>query len=63
MPETTLFSQRTRQSPAAIVFILGGIFKFLLRQFWILILIFFFNPKKKTTLGGFTFLFLGLAAF
>ncbi|MEO1261235.1 MAG: PH domain-containing protein [Bacteroidota bacterium] len=41
------FEQPTRQSTIAILFILGKIFRILLKQFWILILVFFFNPKKK----------------
>ena len=54
------FEQPTRQSTIAILFILGRFFKIILKQFWILILVFFFNPKKKV-FTGFTIGLLAMA--
>ncbi len=62
MTETQPFSQPTRQSSAAIIFILGGVLKMLFRQLWVVILIFFFN-RKNTGIDGYTLFFLGLAGF
>jgi putative membrane protein len=62
MTETQPFSQPTRQSSAAIVFILGGVLKMLVRQLWVIILVFFFN-RKGTGFNGYTLFFLGLAGF
>ncbi|MFQ5447141.1 MAG: PH domain-containing protein, partial [Saprospiraceae bacterium] len=61
MIETTPFSQPTRQSSVAIIFILGRIFKILVRQLWVVILVILFNPKKQM-FNGFTLFFLALAA-
>ncbi|HHM21324.1 MAG TPA: PH domain-containing protein, partial [Bacteroidetes bacterium] len=55
------FEQPARQSSIAILFILGRVFRVLLRQFWILILVLLFNPKKKV-FTSFTLGLLGLAA-
>ncbi len=62
MTETQPFSQPTRQSSAAIIFILGRVLKLLFRQLWVVILVFFFN-RKNTGFDGYTLVFLGLAAF
>jgi putative membrane protein len=62
MTETQPFSQPTRQSSAAIIFILGGVLKMLFRQLWVVILVFFFN-RKSTGIDGYTLFFLGLAGF
>jgi putative membrane protein len=56
------FSQPTRQSSIAILFILGNVFRLLLRQLWVLILVVLFNPKKQV-FNNFTLFFLLLAAF
>ncbi len=61
MTETQPFSQPTRQSSAAIIFILGGVLKMLVRQLWVVILVFFFN--RKSSFDNYTLIFLGLAAF
>ncbi|MEZ4962747.1 MAG: PH domain-containing protein [Saprospiraceae bacterium] len=61
METTTTFAQPTRQSAVAIFFILGNVFRILLRQLWVLILIVLFNPKKQV-FNNFTLFFLGLAA-
>lgn len=65
MSSTTIdhqpFSQPTRQSPAALVFILGGVIKNIFRQFWYIIPVLFFN--KKGTVSGWTIFFLVLALF
>lgn len=55
------FSQPTRQSPAALVFILGGVVKNLFRQFWYAIPILFFG--KKGSVSGWTIFFILLAIF
>ncbi|HFA52024.1 MAG TPA: hypothetical protein ENJ95_23655 [Bacteroidetes bacterium] len=55
------FEQPTRQSIIAILFILGRIFRILLRQLWVLILVFVFNPKKQA-FSSFTIGIIGLAA-
>ena len=57
------FPQRTRQSSVAIIFILGNVFRLLLRQLWVIILILIFNPKKNRGFDGWTFFFIGVAAF
>ena len=57
----TQFEQPTRQSSIAILFILGKVFRILFRQLWVLLLVFFFNPKKKV-FTGFTLGLLGIAA-
>ncbi len=62
MPESYPFSQPTRQSSAAIIFILGGVLKMLVRQLWIIVLVFFFK-RKDTGISGYTLVFLGLAVF
>ena len=56
------FPQPTRQSSIAIIFILGNVFRILIRQLWVLILIVLFNPKKQV-FNSFTLFILGLAAF
>jgi len=61
MTETQPFSQPTRQSSAAILFILGGVLKMLVRQLWVVILVFVFN--KKSNFDTYTFIFIGLALF
>ncbi len=61
MTETQPFSQPTRQSSAAILFILGGVLKMLVRQLWVVILVFVFN--KKSSFDTYTFIFIGLALF
>ncbi|MBI1227958.1 MAG: PH domain-containing protein [Bacteroidetes bacterium] len=59
MTEQHSFSQPTRQSPAAIVFILGRVLRMLIRQVWYIIPILLFG--KKGNISGFTIFFLGLA--
>ncbi|MBK9014521.1 MAG: PH domain-containing protein [Saprospiraceae bacterium] len=61
MTESHPFSQPTRQSSAAIIFILGGVLKMLVRQLWVVILVFVFN--KKSNFDTYTFIFIGLAIF
>lgn len=61
MNETHPFSQPTRQASVAILFILGGVLKMLVRQLWVVILVLVFN--KKSSFDGYTLFFLGLAAF
>jgi putative membrane protein len=61
MTETTPFSRPTRQSTIAIVFILGKIFRILVRQLWAVILIVLFNPKKQV-FNSITLFILALAA-
>lgn len=56
------FPQPVRQSSAAIIFILGNVFRLLIRQLWVLILVVLFNPKKQI-FSGFTFMVLALALF
>lgn len=55
------FEQPTRQSTIAILFILGKVFRILLRQLWVVLLIVLFNPKKKI-FTGFTVGLIGIAA-
>ncbi|MCC6724286.1 MAG: PH domain-containing protein [Saprospiraceae bacterium] len=62
MSEVQPFSQPTRQSSAAIIFILGRFIKMLGRQFWPVILVFFLN-RKSSGINGYTLFFLGLAGF
>lgn len=57
------FPQPTRQSSFAIIFILGNVFKLLIRQLWMVILVVLFNPKKSQGFSGWTLFFIGLAAF
>lgn len=59
MTETHPFSKPTRQSPAALVFILGRVLRMLLRQFWYIIPVLLFN--KKGSINGFTIFLIGLA--
>lgn len=54
------FPEPTRQSSVAILFILGRVFRVLIRQLWVLILVVLFNPKKQV-FGGFTLIFIGIA--
>lgn len=54
------FQKPTRQSAAAIVFILGNALSLLVRQFWVFILVILFNPQKQV-FGWFTWLVLGIA--
>ncbi len=61
MTESHPFSQPTRQSSAAIIFILGGVLKMLVRQLWVVILVFVFN--KKSNFDTYAFIFIGLAIF
>ncbi|MCF8244734.1 MAG: PH domain-containing protein [Saprospiraceae bacterium] len=61
MSETHPFSQPTRQATVAILFILGGVLKMLVRQLWVVVLVFVFN--KKSGFDGYTLFFLGLAGF
>lgn len=56
------FPQPLRQSSAAIIFILGNVFRLLIRQLWVLILVVLFNPRKQV-FSGFTFMVLALALF
>ncbi len=56
------FPQPTRQSSVAIIFILGNVFRLLIRQLWIVILVVLFNPKKQV-FNSFTLFFIGLAGF
>lgn len=56
------FPQPTRQSSVAIIFILGNVFRLLIRQLWIVILVVLFNPKKQV-FNSWTLFFIGLAAF
>lgn len=58
----TLFDTPKRQSPAAILFILGRTLRILLRQFWVILLVVVFNSKKQA-LNSFTLTILGMAAF
>ena len=60
MHQQVPFPEPTRQSSAAILFILGNVLRILVRQLWVLILVIFFNPKKQV-FGGFTWLFIGMA--
>ncbi|MAT56247.1 MAG: hypothetical protein CMN32_17390 [Saprospirales bacterium] len=60
MQQQVPFPEPTRQSSAAILFILGNVLRMLVRQLWVLILVVFFNPKKQV-FGGFTWLFIGMA--
>lgn len=62
METINTFSQPTRQSSIAILFILGNVFRMLLRQLWVLVLVVLFNPKKQI-FNNFTLFFIGLAAF
>ncbi len=62
METINTFSQPTRQSSIAILFILGNVFRILLRQLWVLVLVVLFNPKKQI-FNNFTLFFIGLAAF
>lgn len=62
MTESNPFAQPTRQSGYAIIFILGNVFRMLIRQLWIVILIILFNPKKRA-FSGFTLFLLALAVF
>lgn len=55
------FEQPRRQSSIAILFILGRVFRILLRQLWVVILVIIFNPKKKV-FTGFTLGLLVIAA-
>ena len=55
------FEQPTRQSSIAILFILGKVLRLLFRQLWVLLLVFFFNPKKKV-FTGFTIGIIGISA-
>jgi putative membrane protein len=57
------FPQPTRQSSVAIIFILGNVFRLLIRQLWVVILIVIFNPKKSQGFSGWTLFFIGLAGF
>ncbi len=61
MTEISPFSQPTRQSGVAIIFILGGVLKMLVRQLWVIVLVVLFN--KKNSFDGYTLFFIGLAAF
>lgn len=61
MTEINPFSQPTRQSGVAIIFILGGVLKMLVRQLWVVVLVVVFN--KKNSFDGYTLFFIGLAAF
>ncbi|MBI5913959.1 MAG: PH domain-containing protein [Bacteroidetes bacterium] len=54
------FPHPTRQSSVAIIFILGHVLRLLVRQLWVVILIFIFNQKGRT-LNSFTLFFIGLA--
>lgn len=51
-----------RQSPLAILFILGRTLRILLRQFWVVILVVMFNSKKQV-FNSFTLSILGMALF
>lgn len=45
-PEDHVFYRPNRQSPVAILLILSRLFRFLFRQFWPVLLVFFFRPKR-----------------
>lgn len=60
MQQQVPFPAPTRQSSAAILFILGNVLRLLVRQLWVLILVIFFNPKKQV-FGEFTWLIVGMA--
>ncbi len=59
MTESHPFSQPTRQSPAALVFILGNVLRMLIRQVWYIIPVLLFG--KKGNVSGITIFFIGLA--
>ena len=50
-PEGIDFSRPNRQSPVAILLILISLFRFLFRQFWPVLLVFFFQPKRAALFG------------
>lgn len=59
MTEPQPFSQPTRQSPVALLFILGRVLKMLIRQVWYIIPIILFG--KKGNVSGFAIFFICLA--
>lgn len=50
-PDEIDFSLPNRQSPVAILLILFRLFRFLFRQFWPVLLVFFIQPKRATLFG------------
>lgn len=56
------FPHPTRQSLAAIIFILGKVSKMLLKQFWVVVMVIVFNPKRRA-FDTFTAIFLLMAVF
>jgi len=50
-PEEYDFFRPNRQSPVAIFLILTRLFRFLFRQFWPVLLVFLFRPKRTTLYG------------